>query len=304
MTRSMDPFKRKTASRVLANTFSPELTMRPLMRPAILLALLSLTGPPASAADVAAPNFWDPHHLVPKPEMSDIRTIRFLTEDDYPPFHFTTPDGALSGFDVDLARALCEELKVTCTIQARRWDTLLDALDDKQGDALIASIRIDEKNRGKLDFTAPYYKSPARFVTRNAPGAPEVTPESLRARAIGVEGGSAHEAFLKTYFPDSTRKTYASQKELRGALENGEIDALFGDGVSLGAWLQALGQNACCVFRGGPFMDDKSFGEGVGIAVGKNNKPLREALDYALAALAAKGVYTELYLKYFPLGIY
>lgn len=278
--------------------------MRPLMKSAVSLALLSLTGAPAFAADVAAPNFWDPHHLVPKPDMTGIRSIRFLTEDDYPPFHFTTPDGALTGFDVDLARALCEELKVTCTIQARRWDTLLDALEEKQGDALIASIRIDEKNRDKLDFTTPYYKSPARFVTRNAPDAPEATPESLRAKTIGIEGGSAHEAFLKAYFPESARKTYASQKDLHSALENGEIDALFGDGVSLSVWLQGLGQNACCVFRGGPFIDDKFFGEGVGIAIGKDDKTLREALDYALAALAAKGVYTELYLKYFPLGVY
>ncbi|SFK66964.1 transporter substrate-binding domain-containing protein [Methylocapsa palsarum] len=283
--------------------------MRPWTKTAVLLLSLTLSNLlgsnlPGSASEVAAPNFWDPHHLVAKPDMAEIRTIRFLTEDDYPPFHFMTQDGALTGFDVDLARALCEELRVTCTIQARRWDTLLDALDQKQGDALIASIRIDEENREKLDFTAPYYKSPARFVTRNVPDAPEATPESLRARTVGVEGGSAHEAFLKAYFPDSTRKTYASQKELRDALESGEIDALFGDGVSLGGWIQGMGQNPCCVFRGGSFMDDRFFGEGVGIAVAKDDRDLRDALDYGLATLAAKGVYTEIYLKYFPLGIY
>jgi ABC-type amino acid transport substrate-binding protein len=55
---------------------------------------------------------------------------------------------------------------------------------------------------------------------------------------------------------------------------------------------------------GDAFMDAKYFGEGCGIAVKKGNSQLRQVLDYALAALAARGTYTNLYLKYFPLGFY
>ena len=51
-------------------------------------------------------------------------------------------------------------------------------------------------------------------------------------------------------------------------------------------------------------MDARFFGEGAGIAVKKGNTQLRQGLDYALAALAARGTYTNLYLKYFPLGFY
>jgi polar amino acid transport system substrate-binding protein len=50
---------------------------------------------------------------------------RFLTETDYPPFNFTGPDGNPAGFNVDLARLLCEEIKVTCTVQMRQFETLL-----------------------------------------------------------------------------------------------------------------------------------------------------------------------------------
>ncbi len=132
----------------------------------------------------------------------------------------------------------------------------------------------------------------------------DATPERLRRKTIGVEAHSAHEAFLETFFPDAIRKPYNSQKELRAALVKGEIDALFGDGVSLSFWLQGEDPNGCCAFRGGPFLDSQFFGEGVGIAVKKGNPHLRQALDYALAALAAKGAYTDLYLKYFPLGFY
>ncbi len=253
---------------------------------------------------VLAPSFWDPHHRIEKPEMTDLRSIHFLTEDDYPPFHFALPGGALTGFDVDLARAICEELKIPCTIQARRFDTLIDALDENQGDAIIASMRIDPQTREKLDFTGPYYATPARFVALKASKLADPTPESLRGKKIGVEAHSAHEAFLATFFPDASRNPYDSPKALRDALKRGEIDVLFGDGVSLSFWLQGDDAGGCCAFRGGPFLDSQFFGEGVGIAVKKGDARLRQALDYALAALAAKGAYTDLYLKYFPLGFY
>ncbi|MFZ0496245.1 MAG: transporter substrate-binding domain-containing protein [Methylocella sp.] len=270
-----------------------------------LLALLSLVPRPAAAdGGVFVPGFWDPHHRAAKPDLTGLRSLRFLTEDDYPPFHFALPDGTLSGFDVDLARAICEELKITCTIQARRFDTLIDALNDDQGDALMAAIRIDSPTRAKLDFSGPYYTTPARFVSLKAMGAEPATPESLREKTVGVQTRSAHEAYLERFFPDTIRKSYESQKLLREALTNGEIDTIFGDGISLSLWLDSQEGRRCCGFRGGPYMDAKFFGEGAGIAVKKGNTQLRQVLDYALAALAARGTYTDLYLKYFPLGFY
>jgi len=270
-----------------------------------LLALLSLAQRPAAAGGgVFVPGFWDPHHRAAKPDLSGLRSLRFLTEDDYPPFHFALPDGTLSGFDVDLARAICDELKISCTIQARRFDTLIDALNDNQGDALMAAIRIDSQTRAKLDFSGPYYTTPARFASLKAMGAEPATPESLREKTVGVQARSAHEAYLERFFPDTIRKSYESQKLLREALVKGEIDTIFGDGVSLSLWLDSQDGRHCCDFRGGPFMDAKFFGEGSAIAVKKGNSQLRQVLDYALAALAAQGTYTNLYLKYFPLGFY
>ena len=269
-----------------------------------LLALLALAQHTAAAGGVFVPGFWDPHHHAAKPDLSGLRSLRFLTEDDYPPFHFALPDGTLSGFDVDLARAICEELKITCTIQARRFDTLIDALNDDQGDALMAAIRIDEQARAKLDFSGPYYTTPARFASLKAIAAEPATPESLREKTVGVQAKSAHEAYLERFFPETIRKSYESQNLLREALVKGEIDTIFGDGISLSLWLDSQDGQRCCGFRGGPYMDAKFFGEGIGIAVKKGNSQLRQVLDYALAALAARGTYTNLYLKYFPLGFY
>jgi polar amino acid transport system substrate-binding protein len=270
----------------------------------LAIAAASLASAAALAAQAFVPSFWDPNHHVDAPGPTDLRSLRFLTEDDYPPFHFAMPDGTLAGFDIDLARAICEELKISCTIQARRFDTLVQSLDDNQGDAMIGSIRIDAKSREALDFSSPYMLTPARFVVPTTTRLTEAIPETLLGRRIGVLEASAHEAFLAKFFPGTTRKTYASRAALREALAGGEIDALFGDGLSLATWLQAPEGERCCRFLGGPFIDPAFFGEGLAIAVKKGNDPVRRALDHALASLSARGTYTELYLKYFPLGAF
>ena len=252
---------------------------------------------------VALPGFWDPAHRPDRPDLGAMRILRFMTDDDYPPFHFALPDGTLSGFNVDLARAICEELKIACTIQPRRWDTLIEALGDGRGDAAIASLAITEGARQRVDFTAPYYRTPARFVVRKGAKSP-TSPEALDGKTVGVEARSAHEAYLRAFFPKVAAKPYESVVGLRAALRGGDIDAMFGDGVSLALWLNGGDSSGCCGFVGGPFTESRYFGNGVGIAVRKNNVVLRQALDYALQKLSERGVYAELYLKYFPVGFY
>ena len=114
--------------------------------------------------------------------------------------------------------------------------------------------------------------------------------------------GSTHEAYLKTFFPKTEIVAFETPEAARTALKTGRVNALFGDAISLAFWLNGADADGCCVFKSGPYVDARFFGEGVGVAVKKGADPLRRALDYALARLARKGVYSELYLKYFPIG--
>lgn len=270
---------------------------------ALCVTLVAAPAPVFAATEGAyAPSFWDPGRKLDKPDLGGLRQIRFLTEDDFPPFDFALPDGTIAGFNVDLARAICEELEIACTIQRRRWDTLATALEDNSGDAVIASMAITEEAQKKLDFTAPYYTTPGRFVMRKDSVLAAATPQTLDDRTIAVVGDSAHEAFLKTFFPKSKLATYATAQAARTALKEGRVHALFGDAISLSFWLNGADAGDCCAFKGGPYTDATFFGDGVGIAVKKNNATLRRALNYALARVAQKGVYAELYFKYFPIG--
>jgi polar amino acid transport system substrate-binding protein len=257
---------------------------------------------PSAGAPVAIPGFWDPKRRPERPDISRITVIRFLTEVDYPPFNYAGSDGAPTGFNVDLARMICEELKVQCTVQMRRFDTLITSLAENRGDAVMASIAVTPDMRRLADFTDPYYRTPARFVTRRDAPMSDVRPERLEGKEIAVVAGTAHEAFLKSLFTEADLRSYPSNEQAREALRRGDVDLLFGDAISLAFWLNGTDSQNCCVFRGGPFVESRYFGEGIGIAVKRGNDTLRLALNWALFRLWERGRFSDLWLRYFPIS--
>jgi polar amino acid transport system substrate-binding protein len=255
--------------------------------------------PPSS---VAVPGFWDPRRRPERPDLSRLQSIRFLTDLDYPPFDYAGPDGNPTGFNVDLARLICDEIKVACTIQARPFASLLEALNDNRGDAVIASIAPTAETRRLADFTDPYYRTPARFAARRDYPIGDVVPERLEGKKVGVVAGTAHEAYLKAMFTEAEVRSYPTAEAARDALRQKEVDLLFDDGIALAFWLNGTDSGGCCTFRGGPFLESRFFGEGVGIAVKRGNDLLRQSLNWALFQLWEKGSFTDLWLRYFPIS--
>ena len=239
-----------------------------------------------------------------KPSLAGIDRIRFVTGSDFPPFNFNAPDGTPTGFNVELARALCDVLQVTCTIQQRAWDRILPSVETGQDDAAVASVAITDNARRRVAFTAAYMRTPARFLVRRAHPLNGALPAAVSAKTVGVVSNTAHEAYLRQFFPAVTAITFSTVEAARAALRNGTVDALFADAVSSSLWLGGTEAAGCCEFAGGPYTESRFFGAGAGIAVRKTDPRLRQALDYALVRLTAQGRYAELYLKYFPLGIY
>ena len=272
----------------------------------------TLARPPHSQAAAAkavrtndplvVPSFWDPRHRPDRPDLSRISVIRFLTETDYPPFNYTGPDGLPTGFNVDLAREICNVIKVQCTIQMRRFDTLVDALNKREGDAIIASLAETPQMRKLVDFSNPYYRTPARFVAlRNSP-LKTLNAQTLEGKKVAVVAGTAHEAYLKNLFTEVELRPYKTPADARAALKKGEVDLLFGDGISLAFWLNGTDSANCCEFRGGPYLESRYFGEGIGIAVRKGNLLMRQAFNWALFRLWESGRFTDLWLRYFPIS--
>jgi polar amino acid transport system substrate-binding protein len=258
----------------------------------------------SDSASIAVPGFWDPKRRPERPDLSRFSVLRFITEVDYPPFNYAGPDGNPVGFNVDLARAICEEMRVSCTVQMRRFDTLLDSLADNRGDAAIASIAVNDETRKRADFSEPYYRPAARFVARKEAALPVVKPEMLEGKKIAVVAGTAHEQYLRALFTEADIRPLPSAAEAREALRKGEVDLLFGDGFALAFWLNGTEASGCCAFAGGPFTESRYFGEGIGIAVRRGNETLKQALNWALFRLWEKGRFTDLWLRHFPVNPY
>ena len=250
------------------------------------------------------PDNWQGDVLRPRPDMHGLDKLTFITDSDYPPFHYFDEVGALTGFNVDLAKAICEELEVQCEVKAVDWDEIYQTLDNGEADAAIASIRISAESLEKADFTSRYYATPARFVARKDSDLRDTRPETLEGKKIGVAKGTRHEAYLKLFFPGAAIATFDTADDAQKALKEGAIDLIFGDGIGLTFWINGVSSDGCCEFRGGPYLDSKYFGEGVGIAVKKGNRQLVDILNYALEQVHASGRYEELFLRYFPMSFF
>jgi len=247
-----------------------------------------------------------PYHADPDareilPQQDAVPAIRFLTTADFPPFNYRDQAGELVGFNIDLARRICTEINVACTIQAWPWDQAANALSDSQGDALIAGLAVTPDNAALFDFSATYLALPGRFVTR-LDAVEGFRPESLAGQPVTVRAGSAHERFLDRYLPDV--ETLAVEDEITGLerVRDGAAVAWFGDAMRGSFWLNE--NPDCCGFAGEPYFRPHLFGEGLTIAVPAGHDPIRHAIDWALVRLKENGALDELYLRWFPIGFY
>jgi len=252
----------------------------------------------AQAPSIAPPPAADPA----EPQQIPRRVaIRFLTDSDYPPFNYYDEDNVLTGFNVDIARAVCLELAAACDIQVRPWPELLPALRRGEADAVIASHAVSAGALRAIDFTDRYYHTPARFAGKRNTGRLDATPEGLEGKKIAVTKGTAHEAYLRAFFRDSSIRVFDAPELARDALISGAADLLFDDGISLAFWLNGTASKACCEFKGGPFGEPKYFGDGVAIAVSRGDPQLKGLINAALRRMRESGRYEELVLRYFPL---
>src|SRR5262249_23595660 len=157
----------------------------------LLLGLVTwnCAAPPLAAQKAPA----GPPETSEEPALPRRVAIRFLTDSDYPPFNYFDEDNVLTGFNVDVARAICLELAAACDIQVRPWAELLPALRRGEADGVIASHAINASALKAFDFTDRYYHTPARFAGKRGTPRLDITPEGLEGRKIAVAKGTAHE---------------------------------------------------------------------------------------------------------------
>jgi len=264
----------------------------PLRLATLALAVAAAVAGPvsdrASAQEAVAPE--QPRRVV----------VRFLTEGDYPPFNYLDEEGVLSGFNVDLARALCNEIGAACDIKVRPWGELLLALRRGDADAVIAGHAVTAQALAEIDFTDRYFHTPGRFAAKIESEKLDINPEALDGRTIAVARGSPHEAYLKAFFRDSRLQLFETSDLARDALLQGKVDYVFDDGIGLAFWINGTLSRRCCELRGGPYFEPRYFGDGLAIAVPRNDPQIKSLINSALHKVRSSGRFEELVSRYFP----
>jgi polar amino acid transport system substrate-binding protein len=233
------------------------------------------------------------------------RTLKIGTEGAYPPFNNLTADGQLVGFDIDIAKALCDEMKVKCTFVAQDWDGIIPALQAGKFDAIVASMSITDERKKQIAFTDKYYMSPATFTARKDTKITDTSPAALKGKVLGAQSATIHSNFLEDIYGKAGAevKLYGKQDEANLDLANGRLDAVLADKTVQYDWLNSK-DGACCQYVGAEYTDAKYFGDGVGIGIRKGDPDLVTMFNKAIKEIVADGTYKKINEKYFPFSIY
>ncbi|MCS4503194.1 ABC transporter arginine-binding protein 1 [wastewater metagenome] len=225
-------------------------------------------------------------------------TIRIATEGAYPPFNFIDESGEVKGFDVDIARALCEEMEADCKLVTQDWDGIIPGLINGKYDAIIASMSITPERQEAVTFSAPYYSNKLQFI---APKDSDFDPTAdLEGMTIGAQRATIAAQWLADNLGDSVDiKRYDTQENAFLDLASGRLDAILADKYVSWEWLNSKDGSAY-EFKGDPVYDDDK----IAIAVQKGNTELADRFSDAIKAIREDGTYQRINEKYFPFDIY
>ncbi len=250
--------------------------------------------------------------------------VRIATEGAYAPWNFSTPQGQLDGFEIELANDLCRRMSVRCTIVAQDWDGIIPSLNASRYDVIMAGMNITDRRLEVINFTRPYAGGAHGWgVARNSPLAQlpglgttfnierqaqearaviNQMRELLRGRTIGVQVSTTNANFLQEFFRDvATIREYRTTEQHDIDLQNGRIDAVFSAHSALTATFNNPDfrdfQIAGAGFVGG------LLGRGVAVGVRKADDDLRTMFDQAIAAAIADGTVRTLSVKWFGIDM-
>jgi len=210
------------------------------------------------------------------------KTIRIATEGAYPPFNTTNADGTLSGFDVDVANALCEQMKAKCDIVAQDWDGIIPGLLAQKYDAVVAGMSITPERQEKVDFTEPYFTNTMVWLTDTNSN---FDPNAISNLTLGGQRSTTPGAYLQDNYDGkngNTVRLYDNYDNAYLDLKSGRSDAVLAEKVSAKAWLKDNSEGF------GIVGDEIDNDDNIAIAVRKGD-PLKDELNKAMSEIRSNG---------------
>jgi histidine transport system substrate-binding protein len=234
------------------------------------------------------------------------KTIVFGSDATYAPFEFTKPNGDITGFDIQIAKALCDQMKAVCEIKHQDWDVIIPGLLAKKYDVIASSMDIYAERKKSVAFTQKIWTVPSSFIAQKGVVL-NTTPEGLKGKYIGVQSGTSQDFYAAKYFKNAKIKRYKTKELIYEDLRSGRLDLAFMDRVmAQESFLKKkIGQNFTIIGDDvWNSADAQILGEGTGFAVRKEDTVLLEELNKAFDAIRASGQYEQIARRYFDFDIY
>lgn len=215
--------------------------------------------------------------------------IRIVTESNFKPFSYLDVQGNVVGFEIDLANALCEEMKAKCDIVSQDWDSLIPSLQANQADAIMAGMSITPDRLNVVDFSEPYFDNKLVLIGKKGD---DISLDTIAGKTIATQQATVSAEYLAKNYPDAIVKTYDKQDNAYLDLTAGRADAMMSDIMPVSDWLTTEQGQGYEIKGDAIDIDDK-----VGIAVRKGDA-LKAEFDAALASLKTNGKYAEIAAKH------
>ncbi|WP_106477687.1 transporter substrate-binding domain-containing protein [Phytohalomonas tamaricis] len=229
----------------------------------------------------------------------DNDTVRIGLNVPYEPMEYKTASGELTGFDVELGNALCQQASMNCQWNEQAWDSLIPSLKSRKIDAIMSAMTINDERRKQLLFSEPYLVQPSAWFAPADSAITATSPEALKGKRIGVQRGTLQDNYVTDEYADANIKRYATADDIVIDIESGRLDLAFLD-YPIGKTTM-LDQEDKQFKTVGEMVSEpkKYFGDGFGIAFRQRDTTLAEKFNAALDELKENGTYDQLVIKYF-----
>lgn len=230
--------------------------------------------------------------------------LKVAIDPTYEPFTYKTADGKPTGFDVDIAEALCAQIKRKCVFVEQVWDSMIPGLQARKYDVIISSMSITDERKRVVDFTNKYYATPSSVVVKA--GTAYSGPASLKGKKIGVLKGSTQEKYAMGELKPVgvTVVPYEAQDQVYLDIKSGRLDGTVADKVEVTGGFLRKDEGKGYGFVGPDLYDKKYFGDGIGVALRKGQNDLKNQLNQAITTIRADGTYDKIAKKYFDFDVY
>ena len=253
-----------------------------------------------AAALMLLPACFSPGTAEAGERASELPELRVGVELDYPPFFMQDEQGNASGFDFDIASALCRDLERECVILPMAFEELLESMKQGRLDIIVAGLAVKDDRRQYMNFSDSYYHSRSIYITGRDVS---VTAEWMRGKRLGTQSGTAQRMLAERLWKDvAGLYEFQDHRGMIEALKSGEVDIVIIDGLAAYDFLLSE-EGSAFAMQELPLEEDSPTNNAC-IGVRKDAPRLLNDINKFIHDIKLSSEYSRIARKYFPFNIY